>query len=76
MECPFCSKEMLCGYLYNHNQPVQWIPKGKKPSMFSYTTARDAVKLNNKFSIFQAGGYNAEAYYCDTCHFVIAQTER
>ncbi len=75
MKCPYCSAEMLCGYFYNSNQPVQWIPKNKKPSWLAFSTASDAVKLNNKFTPFKIGGYNAEAFYCEACQIVIAKTE-
>ena len=75
MYCPICNKEMLSGYLYNGNQPLQWIPEDKKPSKFAFSTTDNGVKLNNKFSLFKTGGYNAEAYYCDKCHIIIAPTE-
>lgn len=73
MKCPYCSREMEAGYIHNGNQPVQWIPNGKKPSIFKFSAADDGVKLSNKFSM---GGYDAEAYYCDACHVVIAKAER
>ena len=72
MKCPYCSKEMECGNIYNGNQPVQWLPKGKKPSMFAFSATEDGVKLNNKFSM--RGNY-AEAYYCKSCHIVISMTD-
>lgn len=75
VKCPYCGKEMACGYLHNPNQPLQWIPKGDRPSGFAYTTAEKAVKLNNTFSLFKIGGYSAEAFYCDTCRIAIAKTE-
>ena len=75
MCCPYCGKEMACGYLHDHNQPVQWIPQGKRPSAIAYTTAENAVKLDNTFSFFKIGGYSAEAFFCDTCRIVIAKTE-
>ena len=56
MYCPICNKEMLSGYLYNGNQPLQWIPEDKKPSKFAFSTTDDGVKLNNKFSLFKTGG--------------------
>ena len=75
MKCPYCSSEMQCGYLYNGSQPLQWIPQGKKPAWFSYSVAKDAVKLTNSFSPFKAGGYTAETFYCEACQIVIAKTE-
>ena len=73
MECPYCNKEMSVGYIHNGNQPVQWIPNGKKPSTFRFSAADGGVKLSNKLSL---NGYNAEAFYCDACHIVVAKTER
>ena len=73
MKCPYCNKEMSVGYIHNGSQPVLWIPYGKKPSAFRFSATDGGVKLNNKLSL---GGYNAEAFYCDACHVVIAKTER
>ena len=73
MKCPYCSREMEVGYIHNGNQPVQWIPDGKKPSIFRFSATDDGIKLNNKFSM---SGYRSEAYYCCTCRFVISKTER
>jgi hypothetical protein len=75
MKCPYCEKEMHKGYIYNGNQPMELIPECKKPSRFAFSTSEEGVKLNNKFSMFKTGGYNAEAYCCDTCHIVVAKTE-
>ena len=73
MKCPYCSKEMAQGYIHNGKQPVQWMPHGKKCSMFAFSAADGGVELNNKFSM---SGYCAEADYCDDCHIVIAKTKR
>jgi hypothetical protein len=61
------------GYIHNGNQPVQWIPNGKKPSTFRFSAADGGVKLSSQLS---RNGYNAEAFYCDACHVVVAKTER
>ena len=73
MKCPYCNKEMSVGYIHNGDQPVQWIPNGKKPSIFRFSAADGGVKLSNNFSL---NGYKAEAFYCDACHIVVAKTER
>lgn len=75
MKCPYCSKEMKCGYLYNDNQPLQWIPEGRRPSLFNYSVADYAVELYNKYSLFKTGGYSAETYYCDACNVIISKTK-
>lgn len=72
MKCPYCSKEMKIGYLYNGRQPIQWIPINKKPSIFNFTI-KDGVKLNNDFSM---SGYSADAHYCDVCNIVISKTKK
>ena len=73
MKCPYCNKEMSVGYIHNGSQPVQWTPNGKKPSAFRFSATDGGIKLNNKLSF---SGYNAEAFYCDACHIVIAKAER
>ena len=74
MKCPYCSKEMSIGYIYDPSNPIQWFSEGKKPPFIavSFTASKDAVKLNSKF---KGGRYRAESFYCDTCHIVIAKTE-
>lgn len=75
MKCPYCQKEMQFGYLQNGSQPVQWLPDGEKPSMFSFSKAENGVELVNKFAPLKANGYKAEANYCPACKVVIAQTK-
>ena len=74
MKCPYCNKEMALGYVQNGQQPVQWMPDGKKPSMLSHKTTKEGVTLVNEFAPFKANGYKAEAYYCMNCKIVIAPT--
>ncbi len=74
MKCPCCQNEMRRGYIHNGNQPVQWIPEGKKPSAFSFSTAEDGVTLKNKFEPIRSNGYKAEAHYCGKCRLVVAPT--
>ena len=52
MKCPYCEKEMQAGYIHNGNHSVQWIPNGKKPSAFSFSTTA-GVSLINKFEPFK-----------------------
>lgn len=75
MKCPYCKKEMTSGYIPNGQQPVQWIPDGEKPSLFSFSTAEKGVTLNNKFSPLKANGYKAAAFYCCDCGIILALTE-
>lgn len=73
MNCPCCNKEMQTGYIHNGNQPIQWIPEGKKPSAFRFSVTEDGVKLKNKSGM---SGYKATAYYCSNCSIVIAPTDK
>lgn len=76
MKFPYCEKEMQAGYIHNGNQPVQWIPNGKKPSAFSFSTTAAGASLINKFEPFKSNGYAAEAHYCATCNLVVAPTHK
>ncbi len=75
MKCPYCNNEMKSGYIPNGQQPVQWLPEGKKPSMLSFQTNDEGVELLNKFKFFKANGYAADAYFCPNCKLVIAKTK-
>ncbi len=75
MNCPYCQKKMQLGYIPNWSQPLQWLPDGKRPSIFSFTAAKDAVPLRNQFRPLKAHGYKAKAYYCIKCKIVIAPTQ-
>lgn len=75
MKCPHCGKEMSEGYIYNGQQPIQWLPKGVMPARISFTKRDEGVDLKNKFSFFKESGYSAEAFHCYECHIVIAPTE-
>ena len=68
MNCPVCKREMRKGYLRCADQPVQWIPEDKKPSIFKTGVADDAVVFGG--SSFWTG-YRADAYYCTVCRFAI-----
>ena len=49
MKCPYCGMEMQAGYIPNGSQPVQWIPDGEKPSLFSFSIAGKGVSLINQY---------------------------
>ena len=66
---------MSLGYIYNGQQPIQWLPKGVMPARIKFTKRAEGVDLKNKFSFLKESGYNAEAFYCNECCIVIAQTE-
>lgn len=72
MKCPYCGMEMQAGYIPNGSQPVQWIPDGEKPSLFSFSIAGQGVSLINQYKPLKANGYKADAHYCPKCKVVIA----
>ncbi|WP_087065108.1 PF20097 family protein [Intestinibacillus massiliensis] len=75
MKCPYCQEEMLLGYIPNGGQPVQWIPEGGKPSLFSFSVAEKGIPLMNRFKPLKVNGYQAQAHYCPKCKVVIAPTK-
>lgn len=72
VKCTYCQNEMQSGYIPNWSQPVQWLPDGKRPTIFSFSAAKDGVPLINEFRPLKAMGYRAEACYCPKCKIVIA----
>lgn len=65
---------MRPGYIPNGCQPVQWIPDGEKPSVFSFSVADTGIPLKNCFKPLKVNGYRAEAHYCPKCGIVLAPT--
>lgn len=72
MKCPYCNNEMKAGYLHDASQPVQWIPDGKKPSVWKSGLADGAVQLGDG-SLWK--NYRAAAFYCPKCKIVIAKAK-
>lgn len=50
------------------SQPIQWIPEGRKPSVWKTGVAEGAVVLGSG-SYWKT--YRADAFYCPFCRFVI-----
>lgn len=75
MKCPYCGNEMSEGYIFNGQQPIQWLPKGVMPARIVFTRKEEGVDLKNEFHFFKESGYRAEAFHCYTCHIAIAPTE-
>lgn len=68
MECPYCKKEMLKGYIPASKMALMWIPENEKtpPTVFSKTSV--GVNLTKvPFWTMQ----KAESYYCRNCKIVI-----
>lgn len=68
MECTYCKKEMLNGYIPAVKMALMWIPDNKKipPTIFSKT--RDGVNLT-KVPFWRT--QKAKSYYCSDCKIVI-----
>ena len=75
MKCPHCQSEMQSGYIPNWSSPVQWLPNGKKPTLWSFSVAAGGVPLINKFRLGLTYMYRAKACYCGKCKIVIARTQ-
>jgi len=45
MNCPYCSKEMRCGYFHNSERPIQWIPDGKSQLYLTLVLQRGQLPL-------------------------------
>ena len=73
MKCPYCQKEMQLGYIPSYKSPVEWLPKGSKPSPIAYRYSKNGVPLYNEHSL--RFGFKAEAYHCDKCNIVLAYTK-
>ena len=73
MNCPYCQNEMQLGYIPGWTLPGQWLPDGKRPSIFAFSVAEAGIPLMNEYKFTH--GYKAEAYYCSKCKVVIAHTQ-
>lgn len=73
MKCPYCAKEMSCGYIYNGRNPVSWIPRESRMPILGFLKPNNCVNLYHTHSSAWSG-YRAEAFYCDSCHVVISKT--
>jgi len=72
MKCPYCEQEMRCGYIHNQTQPVQWIPKGVKSSVWRGGLAKGAAQLGEDSFWFDS---TAQAFYCTACKIVIISAD-
>ena len=68
MKCPYCENGMLNGYIHNPSQPIQWIPKEEKPSMWRGGVAKRAVRLGEWGLLRES---KVTAFYCPNCEVVI-----
>ena len=43
MKCPYCSDEMINGYMYGDRYKLKWLPKEK--NLFLGICAKDSIEL-------------------------------
>lgn len=65
---------MKAGYIPGTDQPVQWIPDGKKKSVFKFSVAYDGIALSDKG--IHITGYTADAFFCQKCGIVIVPVKK
>lgn len=66
MECPYCKKEMIEGYIYGESYALKWLPADKE--LLGGTFALGGIKL--KSSMF-GGRQNVKAFNCLDCNKLI-----
>ncbi len=66
MNCPYCNKELLEGYI--PTQALEWVPKNGEPKL-KYTANKDDGFRIGKHSFFDAK--HQIAFYCNSCEKII-----
>lgn len=54
MKCPYCAKEMSCGYIYNGRNPVSWIPRESRMPIFGFLKPSNCVNLYHTIQVHGA----------------------
>lgn len=65
MECPYCKREMVKGYLYGESYKLKWLPADKK-LVFGYAIGALALESGSYW-----GRQSAKAYRCLDCNKLI-----
>ncbi|WP_373844436.1 PF20097 family protein [Clostridium sp.] len=71
MQCPYCNKELISGYIYGDRSPLMWMPEDKKP--FLGLIANGEILENSKKGFFEFP--NLKAYRCNDCKKMIVILE-
>lgn len=67
MNCPYCGKELIEGYIYGSDVPLVWMPKDKKPFLGSFPTQGEVLKESDTpFKLPKV-----TAYKCGDCKKLI-----
>ena len=67
MNCPYCSKEMEKGFIFNGRASVRWYPEGV--DMGEFWPEKEETVMLAKLS--WVSGAEAESWYCLDCRVVI-----
>jgi len=68
MKCPKCEKEMLKGFIPVNKGRLYWSPEDQKIPWNIIKIPKGSVVLSEYTVMFPK---EAEAYYCESCKFVI-----
>lgn len=71
MECPYCKKEMIEGYIYGESLALKWLPADKE--FLGGTFAVGGIKL--KSNTFW-GRQNVKAFNCLDCNKLIINLDK
>lgn len=69
MQCPYCGKEMVKGYIYGDRYRLKWLPEDKKLLMGIW--ANGGVSLGTAGIL---GRPKVETYMCESCKKLIIDT--
>ena len=62
-KCPYCSKPMEIGYIYNGKGDVVWTPENSRPNMIINLIHKDQIMLS-KSRFFMS---KIKVYRCPEC---------
>lgn len=72
MDCPYCGKPLVKGYLYGSNAPLAWMPEDKKPTLGIWVTDGEVLKESEKYLFTPP---RVTAYKCYECKKMIIDLE-
>ena len=68
MQCPYCKKELMEGYIPASKMALMWLPESGKTPATIYQKTKTGINLTKvPFLRMQ----KAQSFYCDKCNVVI-----
>ena len=68
-KCPYCSGQLIHGYITTNGEVLTWSPDSKKSIFTSrWHVGENEIKLGT-YSYFKGG--RVDAFKCDICHIII-----